>query len=227
VKIDFAASREELRKIINKELLSAITVADEAQKREPNNAFYGYIKAHLYFELGEKDMALKEIRDAASQDYLNMYFTEMRRATGKVLAEVSFPDEMRSYIVDLYEPFGDFIRGEIWEKQLVPLAKEYQEKGEAQHVQDISKVVLGITKQIREEPMPYESFFNHSFSQGLEEWVLKHNGSDSANTTQRSDEELSEFTSSATKYVLLTGICAVLLIGGIALRKKSRSGSDK
>jgi len=223
VTITFEAARKELRVLLDNELRSAITMAAQAQKREPNNAFYDYIKAHLYFELGQREIALKETRNGARKKYLNTYFTEMRGATRKVLAAIDFPEEMRPYILDMYEPFGDFIRGEIWQKQLVPLAKGYQEQGKAQHVQDISTLVLGISKQIRAEPMPYESFFNQSFAQSLEKWAQEHSGAVSANTAQQEYEDSPEAVSRGVIYALFAGACSILLVAYILLRRKSTS----
>ena len=226
---DFDAARKQLCEKLDEELSLAIAEINQGEKRDPDNALYNYLKAHVHFELGQKEVALKEIGNAVRKKYLKTYFTETRSATAKVLQEVGFPNYLRAHIEDVYSPFGDFLRNKIWKKQMAPLSETYAKQGDVQHALDISVLVLGIAKQIREEPLPYPSFFNQSFSQGLQKWAQERNKELSQKITKPEKKTLLQTISIGARYALFAGLCGILVVGLILVRKKRaiKEGNSK
>jgi hypothetical protein len=170
---DFDDVRKQLRAKLDKELIGAFDIVNEGQKHDPDNALYNYLKAHLYFELGNDEAGLNETKLGTQKKYLNTYFTETRRAVAKVLEVGSFPQRLRGYIEDVYAPFGYFLRDEIWKQKLEPLSREYERKREAGRMMEISELTRQIAKQIREEPLPYPSVLNPGLSQSLDQWTIE------------------------------------------------------
>ena len=168
---DFDAAIGQLKEQLDKELSGVFGIVNQAEKIDHDNALYNYLKAHLYFTLGQNESGLGEIRKATQKKYLNTYFTETRHAVSIVLKTVNFPDNLRCHIEDVYSPFGDFIRREICKNGLEPLSRKYEEQGDNENVIEISELMLKIAKQISEEPLPYPSFINPKLSQGLEKWA--------------------------------------------------------
>lgn len=222
ITLDFEVARRQLREILDKELPLAMDAVNEGEKADPNNALYNYLRAHLLFELGEKEEALKEVRNAVGKKYLNTYFTETRSAVARVLSEGGFPENLRAKITDVYSPLGDFLRGEIWKKQFVPMIEKYEEEGNVEGVRDICALLVGMAKHVREEPMPYESLFNQSFSDGVDKWVLKRTNEISVKSS------IGERGISRTaKYTLLAALCGVLVGYLILIRRRRGRNRDR
>lgn len=165
------SARASLRDTLNKEADGILAALGQAEKQDPQNALYNYLRAHVHFELDQQDKAVAQIEKAVAKKYLNTYFKERRNAVARVLQEIDFPKDWQPFITDRYSPFGDFIAREIWREELRPLARDYETQRAFEDAARLYTLALGIAKQVREEPLPYPSLFNESFSQTLEKWA--------------------------------------------------------
>lgn len=171
---DFDLAVEQLRQKFDREVPRVLAALNEGQSIDPDNALYNYLKAHLYFELDEKDKAIKEIEKAVAKKHVNNYFKETRSAAARVLLEINFPEYQREFILDRHIVFADFLHSKIWKEGLAKLAKDYEAEGNLKNAKKIDELIINMAKQIREEPLPYSSYFNQSVSQNLEGRANRH-----------------------------------------------------
>ena len=226
---NFSESRAELERKLDLELKETydrgMDMLDKGKKADPNNALYNYISAHLYFETGQSELAVEELRAAARKPYLNTYFTEQRKAVTHVLELIKFPDELRCYITDVYYPIGDFIRSQIWKLRLEPLAKEYEITGAIDKTREVYALTEQIGVHIRNEPVPYESGSNVGYGQSIEQWATEHLAEISNSEAPTVQSDGAERKGLRTVYMV--AICAVSLgilglVAVIIIKKKKR-----
>jgi len=171
---DFYTPVRLLQVKIDQELPVVLAILNNAENKDPNNALYNYLRADLYFELGNKDKAISEVKIAVVKPYWNNYSIEVSNAVRKVLQEVEFPEVQRSVIEDSHPVHSDFLRGKIWKSQLEPLGNFYDAQGDLKKAEEMYILVVGMAKQIKEEPIPYDFGTNQRIGQILENKALQH-----------------------------------------------------
>jgi len=170
---DFNGARKQLKGKLDKEVSGPFDTISQGQQHDPGNALYDYLRAYPCLELGNKEAALGAIKQASKKKYLNTYFTETREAVARVLEIARFPQDLRSYITDVYTPFGDFIRGKLWRKGLEPVSRKYQEQQKVTHALEMFEMTRRMAKHISEEPLPYASPYNTALAQSMKGWADK------------------------------------------------------
>lgn len=148
---DFDLAALQLRQKIDKEVPSVLAGINNAQNRDPDNAYYNYLKAHLYFELGEKNKALKEIEEAVAKKYFSSFPEELAKAKDKVLQEAGLAKNHRDFIFSIRSPFEDFVNWSIWRIGLSDLAKEHEARGEIESAEKIYRLTIEMAKQVQKE----------------------------------------------------------------------------
>jgi hypothetical protein len=167
---DFEAARKELKEKLTIELAESIETISTAEKSDPNNALYNYLKAQVFFEMGQNESGLEQVRTATKKQYLKTYVPEMRQAVSKVLEALNFPEQFRSIIDSEYVPFGQFINSHIITKGLEPLISQYKEQNQTKRIEEIVNMASVMEKQIRQEPMPYPMTVNR-YGDNIKRWI--------------------------------------------------------
>lgn len=224
---DFDAALKLLQEKLDSEMPPVLLMLNNGEQNDPENALYNYLKAHIYFELGEENKAIREIKNAVVKKHINNYVIEEHNAKARILREVGFPEHQLPFIVKRVALFTDFFRATVWEKGLVALAENYEAQGAFEDAGKIYKLTLQIAKQIREEPLPYPLPDNEDFSRSLERWARQHNNKELSMELRGEEKKmLGKSRTSVGTYVLIAASCGILIVGIILfLRKKASSRS--
>ncbi len=148
---DFDLAVRQLREKIDEEVPSVLAGINNAQNKDPDNAYYNYLKAHLYLVLDEKDKALKEIEDAVAKKYFSSFPEELAKAKDKVLLEAGLAKDHRDFIFGIRSPFEDFVGTAIWRRGLSNLGKEYEARGENDKAAKTYRLTIEMAKQVQKE----------------------------------------------------------------------------
>jgi len=148
---DFDLAVRQLREKIDKDVPSVLAGINSAQNRDPDNAYYNYLKAHLFFSLDEKNKALKEIEEAVAKKYFSSFPEELAKAKDKVLGEAGLTKNHRDFIFSIRRPFEDFVNWSIWRIGLSDLAKEYETRKEIESAEKIYRLTIEMAKQVQKE----------------------------------------------------------------------------
>jgi hypothetical protein len=218
---DFDAARITLKEKLTTELAESIDLISNAENRDTDNALYNYLKANIYFEIGNSEPALEQVRIAGKKKFLNTYFVESRQAVFKVLELINFPEQMRQYITDRYSPIGPFIIGNIEKKILEPAVTKYEKQGQTDRTEEIFNMASLMAEQIRKEPMPYETI-NREYGDAIEKWVETSKNYGSSKISNPEVKTIAQNIYPRTKIVLLSSII-MAIAGLIILLRKTKS----
>ena len=123
---------------------------EKAEKFEPGNAVYNYLRAQLYFDLDEDERGLEELQKGSRKPYFNTYVIETAAARNRVIREVGFPENYRRTIEEnLPLPWGIPA-----EPKVFMIAKQEQERGNPKKAIEIYEAMIRIENQYNEEPIP-------------------------------------------------------------------------
>ena len=125
---DFDRAIQQLQEKFDAEVPEVLSMLNEGQSIDPDNAFYNYLKAYLYLKLGEKNRVVMEIEEAVAKKYLNFYSIEKNKAMSRVLQEVGFPQPYMGEIVEVYTPFLSNYYILICENGLMGAAKDLRKR---------------------------------------------------------------------------------------------------
>lgn len=225
---DFDAALKLLQEKLDSEMPPVLLMLNNGEQNDPENALYNYLKAHIYFELGEENKAIQEIKKAVVKKHINNYVIEEHNAKARILREVGFPEHQLPFIVKRVALFTDFFRAAVWEKGLVALAENYEAQGAVEDAGKIYKLTLQIAKQIREEPLPYPLSDNEDFSHSLEIWARQQNKKEPSMGLKGEDKKiLGKSRTSVGTYVLITASCGILIAGIILFLRKKAANLSK
>jgi tetratricopeptide (TPR) repeat protein len=149
---DFELAPQALREKIEEGAPIILAMLNECQSKDLENALYNYLRAHLYFELGEKDKAINEIQGALTKEYLSDHIGEMSKAAARVLREVKFPQRQVELIIGIQHPFAGFLRSNIWERGLARLGKSYEAQRDFKTARRMYRLMISVAKQCQERP---------------------------------------------------------------------------
>lgn len=148
---DFDLAVRGLREKLDAEAPAVLARLNEGERADGKNALYNYLKAHVYFELGEKEKGLKEIEGGVAKGYLSTYVEEKRKAVARVLGEVDFPEAERKSILRVRRPFEDFLYGWVWKAGLADLAGSCEAKGDFESAEKVYRLALEMADQCQRE----------------------------------------------------------------------------
>lgn len=149
---DFNEVRARVRSKLDKDLPAVISELDKAEKAEPNNALYNYVRSSLNFALGKEAQGLTEIERGANKPYLNNYWLEIVPARRKVLQAAGFPEHYRKTI----ENMQTYVRALPSYDRVMKMAKQQGERKNLTAATEVCEVLIRLAEQVRQEPVPGE-----------------------------------------------------------------------
>jgi hypothetical protein len=170
---DFESAKVQLKEKLNEELEKSLDIIDNAEKCDPDNALYNYLKAHIYFKLGNIEYGLEQIKTGTQKKYLRTYYPEIRQSAAKVLELIDFPEFSRQYITASYSPAAQFIRESILNEDLEPLLAEYLKQYKNEKIKEVVDMVILMKEQILHDPMPYDTL-SKIYSEIIDKWIDKY-----------------------------------------------------
>jgi len=220
---DFNNALEQFRRKCNekleKELPFILAELNKGERIDPQNALYNYLRALIYFELGENEKALRQIEEGLTKKYLNNYGIEINKARARVLRESDFPQPHRSLIEDdcIVLAYGHMVA-----QKIDNLAKAYREQGSLKDAEKMYNLMIRIAEQAREEPVPYSAQTKERISRIIENLANKGIAELYGKLPDQEHQMLAESRTSIGTYILIAASCGILIVGIILfLRKKA------
>ena len=167
---DYDQARAKARQRVNSEFELAVNEVKEAGKHDPQNAYYDYLTAELWFNRGEPDRAVQDLEVAVRKPFIQRYLDQKEKAVAKALEATGAPPDLYSY-TDHRNSVGNYVRESIWAKHVKPLITKMEGDSDFDQAKEICRLSVGIAKQIREEPLPDDSSNKKAVSEGIERWA--------------------------------------------------------
>jgi tetratricopeptide (TPR) repeat protein len=213
-KKDYDLARKQLQGKFDADAPIVLAEINSHQEKDPDNAFYNYIKAHYYFQLGNKTQGLMEVEEAVTKRYFSTFQEEIIDGEEKVLLELDFPKKYRNFIISIRSPFEDFINWNIWKEGLSPIVEDYESNGDIENAEKICKLTIEAAQQVQKDN-PYKPL-------GLDKAIQKR-----INKLHNIPDAIEKEHQTVTKkplgfvYPATVGLALVVLAaGGILLYKK-------
>ena len=147
---DFNEARARICEKLDQGLPEVISDLEKAEKIDPENALYNYLRASLNFELGKDADGLKEVEQGSEKPYLNNYYIEIASARRRVLQEGGFPEHYREII----ENMQTYLGGLPSYDKLIEIAKQQGTNQDPKKASRICEVLIRLAEQVRQEPVP-------------------------------------------------------------------------
>jgi hypothetical protein len=147
---DFNEARSRICEKLDRGLPAVISDLEQAEKIEPENALYNYLRASLNFELGKNADGLKEVERGSEKPYLNNYYIEIAAARRRVLQEGGFPEHYREII----ENMQTYLGGLPSYDKLIEVAKQQGASHDLKKAAQICQALIRLAEQVRQEPVP-------------------------------------------------------------------------
>jgi len=148
---DFDSAMKQVHEKTDEDFPNVLAQINDAQIRDPDNAFYNYLKAHLFFELVLKNEALKEVEEGVSKKYFSSFQEELAIAKNNVFQKAHLTQKSSDFLIKIRQPFEDFVIQHIWNGGLSNIGKDYEKKGDFKTVEKIYKLTYEMAKQIQKE----------------------------------------------------------------------------
>lgn len=123
----------------------------EGEARDPDNALYNYLRAHVLYATGDSDRAFQELERAAQKPFWSTYPVEADVARARVLKDAKLPEMRKMRVIH-----ADFLRGTIW-PELRSVEEASDRRGDRATAGKVIEIVEAMARHIRNEPQPYES----------------------------------------------------------------------
>jgi tetratricopeptide (TPR) repeat protein len=217
---DFDSARRQLHEKIDQKYPPTDILAEmnEAQVKDETNALYNYLKAHIYLDTGQTDMAVKEIEEGVSKQYFSTYQEVVGKATARVLQEVDFPQVEGNVIASTRSPFEDFLVQAIWKQGIAERGKDYENQGDFESAGRIYRLTIAMAKQVQPES---------KLILGLDKVAEKR----IEGLVEKGWSEIPGATDPpyfrSTRYVFVFVLCAGIIVTVILLQKRNRTRSGK
>jgi tetratricopeptide (TPR) repeat protein len=169
---DYDQARAKVRQYADNALDQALKAVDECEKHDPDNAYYDYRKAELYFNLRQPALALRELQVAVRKPFVQAYVDQKEKAVTRALEAADAPAGLFSPN-EHRRPASNYIFDFIWRQYVEPLAAEIESEGNLDQANEICTLATGVAKQIREEPLPYDSVYGKRVSTYMEQWATE------------------------------------------------------
>jgi len=223
---DFDLAVRQLRQKLDEKVPAVLATLNRGQSKDPENAFYNYLKAHLYFVLHEKEKALKEIEEGAAKKYFSSYVEEINKAKARVLQEAKFPQPHRDLIISMRSPFEDFLNLGIWKRGLADLGKSYEAQGDFKNAEKVYRLTITMAQHAQRESIYRPLGLDVIGRRHLEKLQKKMLNKDDKMPAQEKKILGQSFLERA-KYIIIVGLCGILIISFILLLRKKASSRGK
>ncbi len=146
--IDFNEAMQSLIDKLDKQKTSVLEEIAMYERNDPNNAFYNYLKAAVFFAAEEYDKGLAELENGSHKTFTT-YYNQQRSAMAVVVNDVNFPSPQKDFILNtrglspMYE--------DIWKNGLLALAKESEDAGDLKHAEKIYELAMKMASQVEED----------------------------------------------------------------------------
>jgi tetratricopeptide (TPR) repeat protein len=147
---DFNEARARICDKLNQGLPAVISDLEKAEKIDPENGLYNYVRAAVNFELGKEAEGLTEVERGANKPYLNNYWIEIAAARKRVLQEGGFPEHYREIIENMQTYLGGLPNYD----KLMEVAKQQETSQDLKKASRICEVLIRLAEQVRQEPIP-------------------------------------------------------------------------
>ena len=147
---DFNEARARICEKLDQGLPAVISDLEKAEKIDPENGLYNYVRAAVNFELGKEAEGLTEVERGANKPYLNNYWIEIAAARKRVLQEGGFPEHYREII----ENMQTYLGGLPSYDKLIEIAKQQETSQDLKKASRICEVLIRLAEQVRQEPVP-------------------------------------------------------------------------
>lgn len=148
---DFNDARALICAEVDKDLPNVLSTLEWAEANDPENAFYSYLRAYLWFERNEDEKAVQQIEEGNAKRYLSSYRIEKQAARLGVLREAGFPESHRRFFEDSHPVAGDF----SFSKKLYRLARLHAAEGDLESAERMYKLTIGVADHIEAEQLSY------------------------------------------------------------------------
>jgi len=221
---DFDLAVRQLRQKLDEKVPAVLATLNRGQSNDTENAFYNYLKAHLYFVLHEKEKALKEIEEGAAKKYFSSYVEEINKAKARVLREAKFPQPHRDLIISIRSPFEDFLRQGIWKLGLADLGKSYEEQGDFKNAEKVYRLTITMAQQAQRESIYRPLGLDVVGRRHLEKLQKKMLNKDDKMPAQEKKILGQSFLERA-KYIIIVALCGIVIAGLTLLVVKKKASS--
>lgn len=217
---DFDSARRQLREKIDKKYPSTDILAEmnEAQAKDETNALYNYLKAHIYLDTGQTDMAVRELEEGVSKKYFSTYQEVLGKAVARVLQAVDFPQVEKDEIAGTRSPFEDFLVQAIWKRGIAEQGTRYEEQGDFRSAERIYKLTIAMSKQVQSESNLILGL--DKVAEKRVEGLVEKGWNDTAKSSDRPH-------SRSIRYVYVCVVCAGALVIVVFLQRRRRTRCRK
>jgi tetratricopeptide (TPR) repeat protein len=167
---DYDQARAKVRQYADNALNEALKAVDECEKHDPENAYYNYRKAELYFNLRQPASAVQELQAAVRKPFIQAYVEQKEKAVTRALETADAPPGLFA-TSEYRSPATNYIYSFIWREYVDPLITKMENEGDLDQAKEIYKLAMGLAKQTREEPLPYVSDYNKKLGDAIERWA--------------------------------------------------------
>ena len=217
---DFDSARRQLREKIEQKYSPTDILAEmnQAQAKDQTNALYNYLKAHIYLDTGQTDMAVREIEEGVSKKYFSTYQDVVGKAVARVLQAVDFPQVEKDEIAGTRSPFEDFLVQAIWKRGVAEQGKRYEDQGDFGSAERIYKLTIAMAKQVQSESNVILGL--DKVAEKRVEGLVEKGWNGAAKPSDRPHSRL-------TEYVFVCVVCAGALVTVVFLQRRRRTRCRK
>jgi hypothetical protein len=153
---DPVAARMTLLARMQGDLPELLARVDAASTKDPDNAFYDYLKARVFFETMQRDKALECLKTALGKKVVQNYVDDGRTEAIKIMKSQRYPKVCRDYIAAAGQPAGQYVATHICKSGLDEMMRERRIRGNLTGAREIGALAAQIQKQCGIESKPDE-----------------------------------------------------------------------
>jgi hypothetical protein len=159
---DPVAARMALLARMQGDLPELLARLDAASAKDPDNAFYDYLKARVFFETAQRDKAIECIKAALGRKILRNYVDDGRMEAGNIMKSQRYPKVCRDYIAAAGQSPGQYVATYICRDGLDEMMRERRIRGNLAGAREIGALTAQVQKQCGIEPKTQEKNENAS-----------------------------------------------------------------
>jgi hypothetical protein len=143
---DPAAARMALLARMQGDLPELLARIDAASAKDPDNAFYDYLKARIFFETMQRDKALDCLKTALGKKIVRNYLDDGRTEASNIMKSQRYPNVCRDYIAVAGQPVGQYVKTYICRNGLDEMMHERRIRGNLAGAREIGALSMEVQK---------------------------------------------------------------------------------
>jgi hypothetical protein len=144
---DVTAARKAFIERLDVDSIALVACIDAASAKDPQNAFYDYLKARILLETSRGDKAIECVKAALAKKVVKNYFDDARREALKIMRSEGYPRICRDYLVNIDAPVKDYVTLYISQNGLQRMAVERTSAGDAVGAAELSELSKAVLSQ--------------------------------------------------------------------------------